>query len=81
MSTYIPGLKPPDTPTQYRAIGFLHAKYLPSAENFLRGTLVTDDGLFPAALNHALATPKSEKAEASATNWLGRSLSRFFKTN
>ncbi len=55
MSTYIPGLKLPDTPTQYRAIGFLHAKYLPSAENFLRGTLVTDDGLFPAALNHALA--------------------------
>ncbi len=55
MSTYIQGLKPPDTPTQYRAVGFLHAKYLPSAENFLRGTLVTDDGLFPAALNHALA--------------------------
>ncbi len=52
MSTLIPGLKPPDTPTQYRAIGFLRATYLPSADNFSRGTLATDDGkLFPAVLN------------------------------
>ncbi len=72
MSTYIQGLKPPDTPTQYRAVGFLHAKYLPSAENFLRGTLVTDDGLFPAALNHALANWLNKNPEQLSTSciWL-----------
>ena len=70
MSTYIPGLKPPDTPTQYRAVGFLHAQYLPSAENFLRGTLVTDDGLFPAALNHALANWLKKNPEQLSTSYI-----------
>ena len=55
MRTEIQGLKPPDTPTQYRAVGFLRAQYLPSADKFRQGTLVTDDGLFPAELNHDLA--------------------------
>ncbi len=36
---------PPDTPTQYRAVGFLRARYLPNADKFRQGTLVTDDGL------------------------------------
>ena len=70
MSTDIPGLKPPDHPTQYRAVGFLHAKYLPSAENFLRVTLVTEDGVFPADINHALANWLKKNPTQLSTSYI-----------
>lgn len=36
-------IPPASEPTQYRAIGLIRAKYVPSAKQFSRGQLVTDD--------------------------------------
>ncbi|MGK7873504.1 MAG: hypothetical protein AB4426_09370 [Xenococcaceae cyanobacterium] len=70
MSTYIQGLKPPDTPTQYRAVGFLRATYLPSADKFQRGTLVTGDGKnFPAIIKYPFV------------NWFKKSPERLDQTH
>lgn len=37
-------IPPASEPMQYRAIGLISAKYVPSAKQFTRGQLVTDDG-------------------------------------
>ena len=37
-------IAPPDTPMQFRAIGILEGHYVPSEEQFTKGTLVTPDG-------------------------------------
>ena len=35
-------LKPPDMLTQYRAVGFLKARYLPSGESIQRGNFIAN---------------------------------------
>jgi hypothetical protein len=37
-------IPPPSEPTQYRAIGLIRGKYMPSIEQLTRGTLLADDG-------------------------------------
>lgn len=37
-------IPPPSEPMQYRAIGLIRGKYMPSAEQLTRGTLLTTDG-------------------------------------
>lgn len=37
-------IPPPSEPMQYRAIGLIRGKYMPSAEQLTRGTLLADDG-------------------------------------
>ena len=52
MTTETQAFLPPNKPTQYRAIGLLRATYLPSANDFAKGTLVAEDGkFFPAKLS------------------------------
>ncbi|MEL7086159.1 MAG: hypothetical protein AAGM36_16870 [Cyanobacteria bacterium J06597_1] len=37
-------IAPPDTPMQFRAVGVVEGRYVPSDEQFTRGTLITPDG-------------------------------------
>ena len=37
-------IAPPDTPMQFRAVGVVAGRYVPSEEQFTRGTLITPDG-------------------------------------
>lgn len=37
-------IRPPSEPKQYRAIGLVRGQYMPSAEQWTRGTLLTTDG-------------------------------------
>ncbi len=54
MISAISGIEPAVELAQYRAIGFVQAKYEPSENKFYKGTFITTDSKIPGGLNHAL---------------------------
>ncbi len=48
-------LPPPETLTQYRAVGFLKARYSPSVEYIQRGSFIAEKTTFSASINQGLA--------------------------
>lgn len=64
---------PPDYPTMYRCIGIVEGQYLPSAEAFKQGTLISKNGsIYPATLGVKLEKLLQENPElvASTSVWV-----------